>query len=155
MKPDKNCPGNRQSALTLRWSKNAPLGNLSADPNQLAASAIIIEDILRIKDHDLNNKHIFTLRILNGSLYVQLYAGKDTQPDLERAENLLCAAVQTLREAQRRDYLRYAEEVAAQIILKKWNSDQPISSCDELIGLFDSAPAIRNFIRLLCDLADG
>lgn len=155
MMQDINRPGGKVGRMILKWSNSAPLEMLSANSNQLAASAIVIEDILRIKEFGNKNKCIVTLRILNDKLYIRLFAEKGTDPDLDKADILLHATIRALKEAQKRDYLHYAEEVAAEMILKKWNSDHPISSCEELIEQFDGAPAIQKFIHLLCDIADS
>lgn len=137
-----------QLSVTITCKGIAYKGNI------LQAIAIILDTLIdSITDASIPHES-FSVRSTDKALKLILKLPAVTNGNLypeysKRIHRIANAVATAMAQVYNAGYLRYSEEVAAEIIKQKYNLNHPFLSIEELLTHFSYSPEIQMFIRML------
>ena len=120
----------------------------------MEALAIILETVIHLNSRTGIPPNGVSVKNIDGCLVFTWHPAPKIERSVyqihqERFERLTKAAAAAIAKANTNNYLRYAEEVASELINQKYSVCNPFDSVTEMIRHFSYAPEIERFILLL------
>lgn len=122
--------------------------------NTMEAIAIILENVICMNSHTDTYPNEISVNNINGRLVLSWRPSIKMERCVylnrrESFERLAKAAAAAIGKANTYGYLRYAEEVASELIIQQYSAHKSFESAAEMIQHFSYAPEIERFIILL------